>query len=104
MYDEARGEWLPRWGFGSANGNKGKKGGQADWLVEVDEKKEREAAAAAAAAAGAKPGKGKGKDKGKDKGKLLAAGESRAERLARMKRAERKMRADERAKRKSSNH
>ncbi|EMC91266.1 hypothetical protein BAUCODRAFT_28398 [Baudoinia panamericana UAMH 10762] len=37
-YDEARGEWVPKYGY------KGKDAGKGDdWLVEVDEKAEREA-------------------------------------------------------------
>ena len=34
-YDEAKGDWVPKYGY------KGKKTGDGDWLVEVDEKAER---------------------------------------------------------------
>ncbi|KAF8866642.1 ribosomal biogenesis regulatory protein [Acephala macrosclerotiorum] len=37
QYDEATGEWVPKWGYKGAN----KKADEA-WIVEVDEKKERE--------------------------------------------------------------
>merc|ERR1712225_59339 len=37
VYDEATGEWVPKWGYNGAN-----KAGENDWIVEVDEKKERE--------------------------------------------------------------
>lgn len=37
QYDEATGEWVPKWGYKGAN-----KAGENDWIVEVDEKKERE--------------------------------------------------------------
>jgi regulator of ribosome biosynthesis len=35
VYDEASGEWVPKWGYKGKN-----KDGENDWLVEVDEKKE----------------------------------------------------------------
>ena len=35
VYDEASGEWVPKWGYKGKN-----KEGENDWLVEVDEKKE----------------------------------------------------------------
>jgi regulator of ribosome biosynthesis len=35
VYDEATGEWVPKWGYKGAN-----KKGEDEWLVEVDEKKE----------------------------------------------------------------
>ncbi|CAL3962104.1 unnamed protein product [Diplocarpon coronariae] len=37
VYDDASGEWVPKWGYKGAN-----KAGENDWIVEVDEKKERE--------------------------------------------------------------
>jgi regulator of ribosome biosynthesis len=37
VYDEATGEWVPKWGYKGKN-----KEGEGDWIVEVDEKKERE--------------------------------------------------------------
>ena len=36
VYDEGSGEWVPKYGY------KGKKTGDGDWLVEVDEKAERQ--------------------------------------------------------------
>lgn len=36
VFDQAKGEWVPRWGYKGQNKN-----GEGDWLVEVDEKKER---------------------------------------------------------------
>lgn len=37
VYDEATGEWVPKWGYKGAN-----KAGENDWIVEVDVAKERE--------------------------------------------------------------
>ena len=37
VYDEATGEWVPKWGYKGAN-----KKEEEQWIVEVDEKKERE--------------------------------------------------------------
>jgi regulator of ribosome biosynthesis len=37
VYDEASGEWVPKWGYKGAN-----KAGEDDWIVEVDPKKEAE--------------------------------------------------------------
>lgn len=37
VYDEASGEWKPKWGYGGMN-----KKGESDWLVEVDAKAEKE--------------------------------------------------------------
>ncbi|PYI29092.1 putative ribosome biogenesis protein [Aspergillus indologenus CBS 114.80] len=76
VYDEEKGEWVPRWGY------KGKNKNEDDWLVEVNEKdwkKEEEAAA---------------------KGSSIR-GISRAERKDRIRRNERKMRSNERKSRKS---
>ncbi|KAH8815479.1 ribosomal biogenesis regulatory protein [Xylogone sp. PMI_703] len=78
VYDDATGEWVPKWGYKGAN-----KAGESDWIVEVDEKKERERIM-----------QGKG-DSGVDVG-----GGRRAERLERMRRNERKMRANDRRARK----
>lgn len=36
VYDEEKGEWVPKWGYKGKN-----KDGENDWLVEVDEKKEK---------------------------------------------------------------
>jgi regulator of ribosome biosynthesis len=67
-YDEATGEWVPKWGYKGAN-----KAGEQDWIVEVDEKKERE------------------RKEGTE-----VRGDSRRERVERIKRQERKVRANER--------
>jgi regulator of ribosome biosynthesis len=72
QYDEATGEWVPKWGYKGSN-----KGVENDWIVEVDEKKERER-------------KGAGKEE------MSVRGDSRRERIERIKRGERKMRANER--------
>ncbi|EHL02060.1 putative Regulator of ribosome biosynthesis [Glarea lozoyensis 74030] len=37
VYDEATGEWVPKWGYKGKN-----KAGENDWIVEVDPKAERE--------------------------------------------------------------
>lgn len=68
VYDEASGEWLPKYGYKGKN-----KDGENDWLVEVDEKKGR-----------------------KDGGEHDARKERREERVERVKRNERRMRANER--------
>jgi regulator of ribosome biosynthesis len=67
VYDDATGEWVPKYGYKGKN-----KDGESDWLVEVDEQKERETGV---------PGD--------------ARKEKRAERKERMRRQERKMRANE---------
>lgn len=68
VFDEASGEWVPRWGFGGKN-----KELEGQWLVEVDEKKEGET--------------GKAGD---------ARAEGRRERKEKLRRNERRMRANER--------
>ncbi|KAL3478201.1 ribosomal biogenesis regulatory protein [Aspergillus californicus] len=76
VYDEESGEWVPRWGY------KGKNKSDDDWLVEVKEKdwkKEEDAAA---------------------KGSSIR-GMSRTERKDRIRRNERKQRANDRSTRKS---
>lgn len=76
MYDEEKGEWVPRWGYKGKN-----KSDQDEWLVEVNEKdwkKEEDAAVNGSS----------------------IRGMSRAERKERIKRNERKMRANERRVRK----
>ncbi|KAL8828800.1 MAG: hypothetical protein Q9191_002387 [Dirinaria sp. TL-2023a] len=72
VYDEAAGEWVPKWGYKGQN-----KEGEGDWLVEVDEKKE--------------VAMGDGKE---------VRGERRRERKERVRRKERKDRANERKSRK----
>jgi regulator of ribosome biosynthesis len=74
VYDEASGEWVPKWGYKGKN-----KDGENDWLVEVDEKKEEKS--------------GEAHD---------ARADSRRERKDRMKRNERKQRNNERAGRKTT--
>ncbi|KAL4874657.1 putative ribosome biogenesis protein [Aspergillus karnatakaensis] len=76
VYDEESGEWVPRWGY------KGKNKNDDEWLVEVNEKdwkKEEEAAAQGSS----------------------IRGMSRADRKDRIRRNERKMRANERNSRKT---
>ena len=67
-YNEATGEWERRWGYKGAN-----KAGEADWLVEVDPKKEAER----------EPG-------------TTARGDGRRERKEKVKRNERLMRRNQR--------
>lgn len=72
VYDEATGEWVPKWGYKGAN-----KSADNDWLVEVDEKDwKREEDAAAAKNSSIR-------------------GLNRAERKEKIKRNERKMRHNE---------
>lgn len=73
VYDEASGEWVPKWGYKGKN-----KDGENDWLVEVDDKKERES--------------GEAHDQ---------RAEGRRERKERVRRNERKQRANDRSSRKS---
>ncbi len=73
VYDEASGEWVPRWGYKGKN-----KEGDSEWLVEVDDKKERET--------------GEAHD---------ARAEGRRERKEKVRRNERKQRSNERNSRKS---
>lgn len=68
VYDEASGEWIPKWGYKGKN-----KEADNEWLVEVDEKKEKET--------------GEAHD---------ARAEGRRERKERVRRNERKQRANER--------
>lgn len=74
VYDEASGEWVPKWGYKGKN-----KEADNEWLVEVDEKKEKET--------------GEAHD---------ARAEGRRERKERIRRNERKQRANERKSTKSS--
>jgi regulator of ribosome biosynthesis len=67
IFDEASGEWVPRYGYKGAN-----KAGENDWLVEVDMDKEKRT--------------GEAGD---------ARREKRAERMEKMKRQDRKMRANQ---------
>ncbi|KAK5162575.1 hypothetical protein LTR04_003365 [Oleoguttula sp. CCFEE 6159] len=68
VYDEASGEWVPKWGYKGKN-----KEGEGDWLVEVDDAKETRT--------------GEAGDKRR---------EGRAERKEGVRRNERRMRANER--------
>lgn len=72
VYDEAKGEWMPKWGYKGRN-----KDGEGEWIVEVDEKKE------------------KGLEAGKE-----VRGEGRRARVEKVRRNERKQRANERKGRK----
>lgn len=47
VYDEGKGEWVPKWGYKGAN-----KEGEGEWIVEVDEKKEEEEGGAGVRSAG----------------------------------------------------
>ena len=76
VYEEETGEWVPKWGYKGRN-----KDGEGDWIVEVDEKKEREI-----------------KEKGEDR---TVRGEGRRERVEKVRRNERKQRANERRGRKT---
>ena len=76
QYDEATGEWVPKWGYKGAN-----KAGENDWIVEVDEKKERELKRKSGEEAGIR-------------------NISRKERKEKVKRGERLMRANDRKARK----
>ncbi|KAG9231548.1 putative regulator of ribosome biosynthesis [Amylocarpus encephaloides] len=73
VYDEATGEWVPKWGYKGKN-----KEGEGDWIVEVDEKKERE------------------RKEGTEQ-----RGDARRERKEKIKRNERMQRANERKGRKN---
>ena len=75
VYDEGKGEWVAKWGYKGRN-----KDGEGDWIVEVDEKKEKEA-----------EGKGDGSS---------IRGEGKRERMEKVKRNERKQRSNERNARK----
>ncbi|KAL8719724.1 MAG: hypothetical protein Q9225_003294 [Loekoesia sp. 1 TL-2023] len=74
VFDEETQEWVPKWGYKGRN-----KEGEQDWIVEVDEDKER------------KEGKG---DEGRGRS------EGRRERKEKVRRNERRQRANERRERK----
>ncbi|MCJ1400334.1 Rhodanese- sulfurtransferase [Xylographa trunciseda] len=76
VYEEETGEWVPKWGYKGRN-----KDGEGDWIVEVDEKKEKKV-----------EGKGDGS---------TVRGEGRRERKEMVRRNERKQRANERNGRKA---
>ncbi|TAQ87301.1 hypothetical protein B7494_g4390 [Chlorociboria aeruginascens] len=80
VYDEETGDWVPKWGYKGLN-----KKGEDAWIVEVDEKKERELRA---------KGKGDG-----DRG--AGANLGRTERKEKVRRNERLQRANERKGRKN---
>ena len=73
VYDEEKGEWVPKWGYKGRN-----KDADTEWLVELDEKKEKREAEYEA--------EGKGK---------TIRGDSRRERMEKIRRQERKQRANE---------
>ncbi|KAH0603762.1 uncharacterized protein H6S33_007421 [Morchella sextelata] len=70
VYDEEKGEWVPKWGYKGKN-----KDGEGDWIVEVDEKKQK---------------KKTGEEEDVDPRSL-----SRAERIERIKKNERQMKKNE---------
>ncbi|KAI4194745.1 MAG: hypothetical protein LQ350_007606 [Teloschistes chrysophthalmus] len=72
VFDEETGEWVPKWGYKGKN-----KEGEGDWIVEVDEEKEKQ---------------GKGEDGG-------VRSEGRRERKEKVRRNERRQRANERKER-----
>ncbi|KAK2861263.1 hypothetical protein FQN49_004385 [Arthroderma sp. PD_2] len=72
VYDEAKGEWVPKWGYKGKN-----KGTENDWLVEVDDTKWKKEAQM------------------NNEGKSIR-NEGRKERMERARRNERKMRANDR--------
>ena len=76
VYDEEKGEWTSKWGYKGRN-----KDGEGDWIVEVDVKKEEEV-------------------QSKGDGSTLR-GEGRRDRVEKVKRNERKQRANDRKGRKS---
>ena len=73
VYDEEKGDWVPKWGFKGRN-----KASEKDWLVEVDEKKESEL----------QPGQ-------------TVRGLGRRERVEKVKRNERRQKANERSARRN---
>ena len=75
VFDEEKGEWVPKWGYKGRN-----KEGEGEWIVEVDEKRER-----------------KREEEGKEG---TVRGERRRERVEKVKRNERKQRANDRKGRK----
>lgn len=74
VFDEEKGEWLPKWGFKGAN-----KKGEGDWLVEMDD----------------------GKEVGAEEVDDGVRGLGRRERKDRVKRNERRMKANQRRVKKS---
>lgn len=89
VYDEAKGEWVPKWGYKGKN-----KEGEGDWLVEVDDKKKK------------KEGSGNGGEGVRRVGANVVLGVDdprgmkRAERKEAVRRNERAQRANERKSRK----
>ncbi|MCJ1450999.1 Rhodanese- sulfurtransferase [Mycoblastus sanguinarius] len=77
VFDEDKGEWVPKWGYKGRN-----KEGEGEWIVEVDEKKEKE-----------RQEEGTGK---------TVRGEGRRERKEKVRRGERKQRANDRRGRKGA--
>lgn len=75
VYDEEKGEWVPKWGYKGIN-----KATEGEWLVEVDDKEDGGVALG-------------GNDAGKRKG-------PKEERKERVRRNERRMRANEKRSRK----
>ncbi|MCJ1281934.1 Rhodanese- sulfurtransferase [Xylographa opegraphella] len=71
VYEEATGEWVPKWGYKGRN-----KDGEGDWIVEVDERKEKKVEAM--------------------EGESTVRSEGRRERKEKVRRNERKQRANKR--------
>ena len=77
VYDEEKGDWVPRWGYKGKN----KDGEGTEWLVELDDKKQR-----------------KENEEGREGMSIRAEG--KRDRMDRLRRNERKMRDNERKSRK----
>jgi len=75
VYDDEKGEWVPKWGYKGRN-----KDGEGDWIVEIDDKKEKQL------------------ESRRDGSNIRGGG--RRERMEKVKRNERKQRANERKERK----
>jgi regulator of ribosome biosynthesis len=84
QYDEATGEWVPKWGYKGSN-----KSGENDWIVEVDVKKEQER---------------KNAMRGIEGSGMQIGGDGRRERKEKVKRQDRLQRANERKGRRSENY
>ena len=89
VYDEERGEWVPKWGYKGAN-----KAGEGDWLVEVDDDGNG-GGNGGAGGGGGNGGKNKGSGNGLDESRPSARKGSKEERREMVKRNERRARANE---------
>lgn len=97
VYDEDTAEWVPRWGFKGANKKR-----DGEWLVEVDERKERERERGKGVGKGTGKGSGKGRERGDGAGDDRGGMGGKQERLDRVRRLQRKERKEARASRKSA--